>query len=115
MALHGVTYDFISGEANLWLNRQSVLKMNIGKEIELATQDEVRIGAVHMEKRYFRGRITAVQVYGVALKAEQIKAMLMFAHTKSLVRMGVNVAALVTATPVLVLKGSREKKLRNCP
>jgi len=33
----------------------------------------------------------------------------MFAHTKSLVRMGVNVAALVTATPVLVLKGSREK------
>ena len=37
----------------------------------------------------------------------------MFAHTKSPVRMGVNVAALVTATPVLVLKGSREKKLRN--
>ena len=57
------------------VNRQSVLKMNIGKEIELATQDKVRIGAVHMEKRYFRGRITAVQVYGVALKAEQIKAM----------------------------------------
>ena len=35
----------------------------------------------------------------------------MFAHTKSPVRMGVNVAALVTATPVLVLKGSREKKI----
>ena len=70
----GCSYDFISGEANLWLNGQSVLKMNIGKEIELATQDEVRIGAVHMEKRYFRGRITDVQVYDVALNAEQIKA-----------------------------------------
>ena len=70
----GCSYDFISGEADLWLNGQSVLKMNIGKEIELATQDEVRIGAVHMEKRYFRGRITDVQVYDVALNAEQIKA-----------------------------------------
>ena len=51
-----------------------MLKMNIGKEAELATQDEVRIGAVNMEKRYFQGRVTDVQVYDVALNAEQIKA-----------------------------------------
>ena len=70
----GCSYDFISGEANLWLNGESVVKMNIGKEIELATQDEVRIGAVNMDERYFQGRITAAQVYDVALNAEQIKA-----------------------------------------
>ena len=33
----------------------------------------------------------------------------MFAQTKSPVRMGENAEALVTATPVLVLKDSREK------
>ena len=76
----GSSYDFISGEANLWLNGQSVVKMNIGKEIELATQDEVRIGAINMDRRYFQGRVTAVQLYDVALNAEQIKAVIGVGH-----------------------------------
>ena len=67
-------YDFISGEANLWINGQSVVRINIGKEIDFATQDEVRIGAVNIDERYFQGRITAVQLYDVALNTEQIKA-----------------------------------------
>ena len=76
----GCSYDFISGEANVWLNGQSVVKMNIGKEIELATQDEVRIGAINMDRRYLQGRVTAVQLYDVALNAEQIKAVIGVGH-----------------------------------
>ena len=53
---------FISGEANLWINGQSVVRMNIGKQIDFSTQGEVRIGAVNMDERYFQGRITAVQL-----------------------------------------------------
>ena len=76
----GCSYDFISGEANVWLNGQSVVKMNIGKEVELATEDEVRIGAINMDRRYFQGRVTAVQLYDVALNAEQIKAVIGVGH-----------------------------------
>ena len=53
---------FISGEANLWISGQSVVRMNIGKQINFSTQDEVRIGVVNIDERYFQGRITAIQL-----------------------------------------------------
>ena len=40
--------------------------------IYLATQHPVRIGAVKDIPQYFRGRVTCLQIYGMALNPSQI-------------------------------------------
>ena len=40
----------------------------------LGTQDNVRMGAKRGDGRYLRGRISAMQIYDVALTEEQVKA-----------------------------------------
>lgn len=40
--------------------------------IYLATQHPVRIGAVKGIPQYFRGRVTCLQIYGMALNPSQI-------------------------------------------
>ena len=40
--------------------------------IYLATQHSVRIGAVKGIPQYFRGRLTCLQIYGMALNPSQI-------------------------------------------
>ena len=70
----GLTYSFITGIANLWLNDQRRVQRNIGAGLSLSTQDNVRMGALDNDGRYFKGRITAMQIYDVALTEEQINA-----------------------------------------
>ena len=70
----GVSYDHDTGIANLWLDGKQVLQKDIGAAQTLATQDNVRMGAIKYDHRYFKGRITAMQVYDVALTADQINA-----------------------------------------
>ena len=70
----GVSYDRNTGIANLWLDGQQVLQRNLGARQALATQDIVRMGAIKDDDRYFKGRITAMQIYDVALTAHQINA-----------------------------------------
>ena len=70
----GASYDHITGIANLWLDGQKVLQINLGVYQTLATQDDVRMGAIKDDYRYFKGRITAMQIYDVALNADQINA-----------------------------------------
>ena len=70
----GSSYDHNTGIASLWLNGQQVVQQNIGAGLTLATQDSVRMGAKVGDGRYFKGRITAMQVYNVVLTAEQIHA-----------------------------------------
>ena len=69
----GSSYDHQTGTVSLWLNGTKVKESNIGAGITLATEQIVRMGATAKTgKRRFKGRITAMQVYNVALTAGQI-------------------------------------------
>ena len=70
----GFTYSRITGMGKLWLDGQRVLQRNIGAGLSLSTQDNVRMGAIENDGRYFKGRITAMQIYDVALTEDQINA-----------------------------------------
>ena len=70
----GSSYDHNTGNASLWLNGTRINSKNIGKDFILATGSKVRMGASTspVDPRYFKGRITAMQVYNVSLTAQQI-------------------------------------------
>ena len=70
----GSSYDNNTGNASLWLNGTNVVHKNIGAGITLDTKLDVRMGATasNDDQRYFTGRITAMQIYNIALTAEQI-------------------------------------------
>ena len=69
----GASYDQANGDAKLWVNGTAVQTVNIGANLQLATQDNVRMGAIVRDGRYFKGKIAQMQVYSVALTQEQIK------------------------------------------
>ena len=69
----GASYDQANGDAKLWVNGTAVQTVNIGANLQLATQDNVRMGAKIGDARYFKGKIAKMQVYNVALTQEQIK------------------------------------------
>lgn len=68
----GATYDYNTGVATLWLNSKPVAKQSIGR-FELATNYPIRMGARIGDKRAFRGKISCVQVYSIALNEKQIR------------------------------------------
>ena len=69
----GSSYDHETGKASLWLNGTKVKELNIGAGITLATEQIVRMGArVNPGTKKLKGRITAMQIFNVALTAEQI-------------------------------------------
>ena len=70
----GASYDQANGDANLWVDGLVVQTLNIGVNLQLATQDSVRMGVKIGDGRYFKGRIAQMQVYNVALTQEQIQA-----------------------------------------
>ncbi|RMX56134.1 hypothetical protein pdam_00012094 [Pocillopora damicornis] len=55
----------------LWVDGRQTAQSNIGR-VHLSTQNEVRMGVKDGDIRYFQGRIAAMQLYNVALTAEQI-------------------------------------------
>ena len=69
----GASYDQTSGEAKLWVNGLAVQTLNIGAGLELATQDNVRMGAMTADNSYLKGRIAQMQIYNEALTQEQIQ------------------------------------------
>lgn len=66
-----MTYDFNSGVARLFVNSRRIAQRRIGK-FKIATNYPVRMGAKIGDRRYFRGRISCVHVYDIALNANQI-------------------------------------------
>ena len=67
-------YDYNTGLNSLYINGQLSRSKNIGKGYEISTNaEEVRMGATDHDDRYFRGRITEMKVYDVALNEAQIK------------------------------------------
>lgn len=67
----GATYNYNRGTAKLFINRRFIASRRIGR-IRLATNYPVRMGARVGDRRYFRGRISCMQVYDRALTAAQI-------------------------------------------
>ena len=70
----GASYDHNTGVASLWLDGQQVVQTNVGAGMTLGTQDNVRMGVKVGDRRYFRGRIAAMQIYDLALTEEQVNA-----------------------------------------
>ena len=70
----GASYDQASGDAKLWVDGKVVQTLNIGANLQLATQDSVRMGVKIGDGRYFKGRIAQMQVYSDVLTQEQIQA-----------------------------------------
>ena len=69
----GASYDGGSGDARLWVNGAVVKTLNIGKGLDLATQDDIRMGVKSGDGRYFKGSIAQMQVYSSALSQERIE------------------------------------------
>ena len=69
----GTSYDFRTGVAKLFLKGRVIARHRIGR-IRLATQHPIRVGAKIGDGRYFRGKISCIQIYNVALTARQIAA-----------------------------------------
>ena len=69
----GASYDQANGDAKFWVNGKAVQTVNIGANLQLATQDNVRMGVKIGDGRYFKEKIAQMQVYNVALTQEQIK------------------------------------------
>ena len=65
------TYDYRKGTAKLFVNRRFVASKRIGR-IRLATNYPVRMGARAGDGRYFKGRISCMQVYDQPLTTRQI-------------------------------------------
>ena len=64
-------YNQKTGVASLWKNARRVASKRIGR-IELRTQFNVRMGARIGDRRYFRGRISCVQIFNRALSRRQL-------------------------------------------
>lgn len=69
----GATYDGRSGVAKLFVNGRFTVTRYIGR-IRLATNYPVRMGARIGDRRYFKGRISCMQVYNGALTRSQINS-----------------------------------------
>ena len=70
----GASYNRSSGEAKVWVDGNVVWLENVEKYFELSTQNNVTMGARKSNGSYFKGRITQMRMYNLALTQEQIKA-----------------------------------------
>ena len=69
----GASYDQATGVAKLFLNSRVIAARRIGR-FRLATNFPVRMGARQGDRRYFKGRISCMQVYSVPLTQRQVAA-----------------------------------------
>jgi len=69
----GATYSYGTGVARLFVNSRFVASKRIGR-LRLATNYPVRMGARIGDGRYFKGRISCMQVYNGALSRRQINS-----------------------------------------
>ena len=69
----GASYDHETGVASLWLNGKQ-MKHTIAVGMPLNTQVEIILGAEGDKGPYFQGRITAMEIYDVALSKKQMNA-----------------------------------------
>ena len=70
----GASYDNETGEIKLWADGAFKQMQNMAAGVELGTQGNVRMGARKNDYRYryFRGKISQLQIYNEALSQQQI-------------------------------------------
>ena len=69
----GASYNHSSGEAKLLVDGEEVQSKNIGSGFQLGTQDNARLGVRLGDGQFFRGKISQLKVYNVALSPEQME------------------------------------------
>ena len=67
----GLSYDYSSGMAALLVDGIKVKTSYVGN-IELNTKGMLRLGALSTDDRYFRGKISCLQIYDEALKESAV-------------------------------------------
>ena len=68
----GASYDNETGEIKLCADGALKQTSNMGAGVELGTQGSVRMGVRKNDKRYFKGKISQLQIYNEALSQQQI-------------------------------------------
>ena len=72
----GISYDYDSGMARMWHDGNEVERVDMGVQMELATQFPIRIGALDgndYNGLYYSGRIASLRIYRQALSGQQIR------------------------------------------
>ena len=69
----GATYDYSTGVVRIWIEGKMVDEESVGS-MEISTDQVIRIGAVTIDRRPFKGRISCLQIYNRALTREEIVA-----------------------------------------
>ena len=68
----GASYDNETGEIKLWAEGVFKQTRNWGANKQLRTQGSVRMGVRENDNRYFKGKISQLQIYNEALSQQQI-------------------------------------------
>lgn len=69
----GVSYNYDSGTAKLWIDGKDVQQMHLGK-FKLSTNRDIRIGSGQGNGDSFEGRISCIQIYDTALTKDEVTA-----------------------------------------
>ncbi|XP_032232400.2 uncharacterized protein LOC5507775 [Nematostella vectensis] len=67
----GLTYDYVHGTAELYIDGKRVRRLYLGR-FDLKTKGFIRLGAVEHDDRYFKGKISCLQIYDKALSEKEI-------------------------------------------
>lgn len=67
------SYDQSDGTAKLWIDGRQVSRLNLGP-FEIATQGDVRMGALVGDQQFYKGAIACVQIYNKSLSEQEINA-----------------------------------------
>lgn len=71
------TYNHTTGVNSIYVNGMLNKTQNIGAGLRISTNDRaIRMGATISNGRYFKGAVTQMGVYNVALSARQIRAVM---------------------------------------
>ena len=68
----GASYDNETGEIKLWVDGALKQTLNMGAGVELGTQGSVRMGVRKNDQRFFKGKISQLQIYNEALSQQKI-------------------------------------------
>ena len=70
------TYNHTTGKNSIYVNGILNATHNIGTGFRIAAEGKVRIGAVHIDKRFLRAAVSHMEVYNFSLDVNQIRAVM---------------------------------------
>ena len=89
------SYDHNSGNNSLYINGHLRASQNIGTGYEIATASQrVRMGVISFFYSYFKGKVSEMKVYDVALNEAQIRTSIRQGSRKTICALSKNVVSL---------------------